>query len=233
MSLPSLLHGFHRRPARCGVPLSLAALATASLYAQMVVPVTQEPMHHVMFENQYVRVIDAALPAGQETLYHVHARDNVPIVIQGGRIAITPLAGSTTESDEPVGQVHFAPATYTHRISNLTFSPMRFIDVELLAPAPHSSLQTQTFPSHETLIDNDKVKVYRLVLNPGATLAAHAHAGPVLEVVVRGELPRPDSASATQPRTLRPGGFAWHEQGALPETSVGAAAIELIEIEWK
>jgi hypothetical protein len=94
-------------------------------------------------------------------------------------------------------------------------------------------MQTQTLPGHETVIDNDKAKVYRLIVDPGGTLAAHAHTGPVLEVVVRGELARPDSASATQPRSLRPGGFAWHEQGALPETRGGAALIELVEIEWK
>ena len=48
------------------------------------VPVEREPMHRVVFENALVRVIDAAVPAGAATLYHTHARDNVPVTVAGG-----------------------------------------------------------------------------------------------------------------------------------------------------
>ena len=49
--------------------LALAALLSApvTLRAQTIVPVEQEPVHKVVFENDLVRVIDAALPVGHAT----------------------------------------------------------------------------------------------------------------------------------------------------------------------
>jgi quercetin dioxygenase-like cupin family protein len=53
---------------------------------QEVVPVEQEGHHHVLFENQYARVLDVAIPAGETTLFHTHAHDNISIRISGGQI---------------------------------------------------------------------------------------------------------------------------------------------------
>ena len=65
----------------------LAALAMlglpASLMAQTIVPVEQEPSHVILFENAVVRVIDAAVPVGQ-------------------RRSITPIRATTSLSPSPV-----------------------------------------------------------------------------------------------------------------------------------
>ena len=110
----------------------LAVLAVlcmpASLRAQTIVPVEQEPAHTVKFENAVVRVIDAALPVGHATLNHTHSRDNVPVAVAGGRVATTLIGGAPVESAVKVGQVSFAVGGYTHVVANVGTTPLHFID---------------------------------------------------------------------------------------------------------
>src|SRR4051794_28867403 len=48
----------------------LASVCTGA--AEKPVPAREEPKHKVVFENNYVRIIDVQIPVGTETLYHVH-----------------------------------------------------------------------------------------------------------------------------------------------------------------
>ena len=88
--------------------LALLSL-TASLMAQTIVPVEQEPSHVIVFENAVVRVIDAAVPVGRETLYHTHLRDNVPVAVASGRAATTVLGRAPVESDVPLAKCGLPP----------------------------------------------------------------------------------------------------------------------------
>ena len=122
---------------RRATALALGLLCTASpLLAQTIVPVEQEPVHTVVFENALVRVIDAALPVGHATLYHTHSRDNVPVAVAGGRVATIVLGREAVESTVKTGQVSFAAGGYTHIVRNVGPTPLHFIDVELLTSAP-------------------------------------------------------------------------------------------------
>ena len=37
------------------------------------IPVDKEPQHHLVFANDFVRVVDARLPPGYKSLNHTHA----------------------------------------------------------------------------------------------------------------------------------------------------------------
>ena len=41
------------------------------------VPVSKEPRHHNVFENNSVRLLNVLLPAGDTTLYHIHSTPSV------------------------------------------------------------------------------------------------------------------------------------------------------------
>ncbi|HKS41181.1 MAG TPA: hypothetical protein VJX74_11275 [Blastocatellia bacterium] len=58
----------------------LSCAAVLSLPLQTAVMVLNEPRHHVKFENEYVRVIDASMPLGDTTLFHTHPLDNVTCI---------------------------------------------------------------------------------------------------------------------------------------------------------
>ena len=69
-------------------------LCLALAVAEQAVPVANEPRHHVVYQNDWVRVIDAYFPVGDTTLYHTHDRDNVPICLAGGSMTTQPLGGT-------------------------------------------------------------------------------------------------------------------------------------------
>jgi hypothetical protein len=48
--------------------------------------VEQEPHHRVLFENQYVRVLDVQIPPGDSLLYHIHSYDSLSVRISGGLV---------------------------------------------------------------------------------------------------------------------------------------------------
>jgi quercetin dioxygenase-like cupin family protein len=116
------------------VPLSPAGPPVSS-EPSMPVPVQQEPHHHVMFENQYVRVLNVEIAPGESTFFHTHAHDNLAVRITDG-------LSQTQERDQDwapashvkAGSVVFSEGSskpYTHRVKNLGTSTYHVIDVEL------------------------------------------------------------------------------------------------------
>jgi mannose-6-phosphate isomerase-like protein (cupin superfamily) len=200
----------------------LVLAAPAALGAQTPVPVEQEPRHHVVFSNARIRIIDAALPAGYVSLYHTHARDNVPIVVGAGRIAVQPLGGTATEQDAVLGRATFAAASYAHRVSNVGATPVRFIDVELAEAPPQRGEPAPPAPEprgHRLELENDRVRVHRVPLAAGDSLPEHRHAGAVVAVAVR---------------ALEPGRFDWYADGRVPPaTNSGELPLEVVEVELK
>jgi hypothetical protein len=196
-------------------------LAAAPLAAQSAVPVDEEPRHHLVFSNETIRVIDAALPPGYTSLYHVHDRDNIPIVVDAGRIRVQPLGGTATESDVTLGRVTYATGGYAHRVGNVDTGLVHFIDVELLGAEPATpAADPAPLPRHELVLQNRRVRAWRIVLAPNDTLPAHAHHRALLQVTVQG------------PPGAPPGTWHWVATGE-PAALInpGPTAYELVEIE--
>jgi quercetin dioxygenase-like cupin family protein len=100
------------------------------------VSVDREPHHHVVLENQYVRVVDVNIPPGQTTLFHVHRRDNLSVRISGGLTQAQVLGKDwNPPKQNERGSVNFSEGSrkpYTHRIKNLGPDTYHVIDVEIL-----------------------------------------------------------------------------------------------------
>jgi len=75
----------------CAVVAALTLVNLASPGPQQAqidpnaVPVEKEPQHHLVFTNDFVRVVDARFPPGYKSLSHAHAQDNVAVTISTGR----------------------------------------------------------------------------------------------------------------------------------------------------
>ena len=99
------------------------------------VPVEEEPHHRVVFENQYVRVLDVVVGPGETTLFHRHSIDNVPIILTDADNK-TQFAGKdwapTPAKAKSVGFIPGDAKPYVHRISNQGKTAYHVIDVEIL-----------------------------------------------------------------------------------------------------
>jgi quercetin dioxygenase-like cupin family protein len=202
-----------------------------------VVPVGEEPRHHVVFENKYVRVIDAAIAPGDTTLFHTHSVNNVPVVIAGGNLRTEILGGKITESSVETGGAWFAPATYTHRISNLSKTTVRFIDAEILSspPATPTATETVNVPGRTLVLENEKVRIYSIKLARGETTGFFTHTRPVLQVeVTDGRISINQRGSSKKEMEVKPGDFHWTETTEPRSiTSIGNSPYEAVEIVWK
>ena len=109
--------------------------STAKGTAEDPVPVEQEPHHRVIFENQYVCVLDVVVKPGETTLFHKHSLDNVPVILTNADNR-TQFAGKdwgpTPAKAESVGFIPGAAKPYVHRINNQGSTVFHVIDIEVL-----------------------------------------------------------------------------------------------------
>jgi quercetin dioxygenase-like cupin family protein len=105
------------------------------------VPVEQEPHHHVVLQNQYVRVLDVFFPVGEPALFHTHSNDNVSVALSGDKTKSQPWGGEWTGPATVVaGEVGFHKAVgqpYTHRVGSAGTQPFHVIDVEIFREPAH------------------------------------------------------------------------------------------------
>ena len=99
------------------------------------VPVEQEPHHHLVFENQYVRVLDVVVDPGDTTLFHTHSLDNLAVQLTDAIIKRQFPGQPWVDSPAKEGSVGFTAGTvkpYTHRITNAGSSVFHVLDIEIL-----------------------------------------------------------------------------------------------------
>jgi quercetin dioxygenase-like cupin family protein len=209
-----------------------------SLPLQSAVPVLKEPRHLVKFENRYVRVIDASVAVGDATLFHTHNIDNIPVAISGGKLQ-TEVVGQPgiISSTVETGDVSYATGGYTHRIANVGDTHVRFIDAEILA-SPGKALHVPPFDkvTGKTLVlDHERARVYRLILEPGQATGLHTHQLSVLSVAVtKGRVAIESAKQKSQITEFRAGDFRWHTSDLTHSIkNIGASRFEMIDIEWK
>jgi len=94
-----------------------------------------EPHHHVVLQNQYVRVLEVLFPPGDPSLFHTHSNDNVSVALSGDFTKSQVMGGKWSEPVPVIpGAVAFHKAKgqpYTHRVGSAGEKPFHVIDVEI------------------------------------------------------------------------------------------------------
>jgi hypothetical protein len=221
----------------------LLVICSAQLFAQTqpaAVPVEQEPHHRIVFENKKVRIYDALIPPGEATLFHTHVFDSVSVTVNGGQARNEIVGKPVREYTQAAGTVTFSRATgapYTHRITNLGTTPLRFVVPEILSlPAsPGAPSALDAVPGHQFVLENDSVEVYRISVDPGQSTGARSRTLPWVRislsqsaVSVRGQ------GRATETLDTKPGDYRWYEGPGIDTVeNVGPVRYEAIEIEFR
>jgi quercetin dioxygenase-like cupin family protein len=162
-----------------------------------VVPIEQEPRHHLVFENEFVRAFAVEIAPHERTLCHHHPNDYLLYVALGAKII------SAARDEEPKrlnyrdGECELAPAGLVHVVENLADSPFRNIVVELLPAA--SSLRRGGDPRPlngdakiDRIFDDERAAILSLELEPSAQIEI---AGPAVVATAYGHGLSPDAVS--------------------------------------
>ena len=217
--------------------LSLTYLASAT--AQTPVSIEEEPRHHLEFQNRFVRVFYVRIPPGDTTLFHTHEHDNVGIKLTAAELSDV-VPGRVPEKNlftqGAVGFGHY-PTPLTHRVKNVGSTPFLNIVVEVLpSEGVSSSVPSLAGVADRTPeMENERVRIFRLLLAPGESTGEHTHALQGLSVVIiGGKIAVDHHGTTTETVTFEPGDYRWHEGGMRHSLrNVGSATFETVEIELK
>jgi quercetin dioxygenase-like cupin family protein len=205
--------------------------------AQSPVPVGSEPRHHLKFENDMVRVFDVIVPPGDATLFHTHASDYTFVSIGDANLKAEVMGSAPVDLVLKDGEARFTKGPVTHRVANLGGAPFRNITIEILSsPVPGGDRkQSRDIPGHKLVLENDRVRVERLVLEPGQSTGMHEHKSSGLGVAVSsGKIVVESPGQKSQTVEFEPGQFRWHT-GAMAHkiTNAGKTRFEAVDVEWK
>jgi quercetin dioxygenase-like cupin family protein len=207
---------------------------------QSPVEIKGEPRHHPKFENEFVRVWDVTVPAGDATLWHVHRNNNVVVVFGDANLRVETAGAAPTESIWKFGEVKFGKATYVHRAMNIGTTSFHNFTIELLKSPPISQQLANNEEAIATtpVLENEYVRVYRKTLRPGESTSLHTHMLPGLGIIVQGGevqiLTKTKGGDKTERVSLPLGDLRWRS-GPVTHLikNVGRTTFEAIDIELK
>jgi len=143
------------------IPLFLLALCSFCFSQQppAEVPVENEPHHHLVFENEYVRVFKVEVAPHEATLVHRHKRDYVVVTIGDAEVTNAAVGKEPKKWNFKDGDVTFLEASgeksFAHKAVNEGGKPFVNYTIELkknrLMPnAPCSSWRDNQWECVET-----------------------------------------------------------------------------------
>jgi quercetin dioxygenase-like cupin family protein len=218
-----------------------------------VVPVHQEPRHHLVHDSEAMRVLDIQIPPGDTTLFHTHSDPILYVTMstsrtrnqnQGGEWSAPPAAAEVasappattipTAPTSPPGRMMstttYATQPQTHRVNNVGTTLFRLIGTTNSSAGDESTGASAGFEGATPEIANRWFRGYRWVLSDTPT-AEHLHTNPVNVVVVAGSA-RVSMAKADGPRPLvEPGRFTVIPPGVAHSLQATAPGTQVLEIE--
>jgi len=144
-------------------------------YVSAQVPVIKEPHHKPVLVNDYIRLLDVHLNAGDTTQYHVHAAPSVIVMISKSIIGIQKMGEAPAMPGEVLPAqtsfIDYGKNPVTHRVFNSGDNVFHVMDIELVknSPSADSCLPLQE-SNAETTINERLVRGYKLNINQNQSI---------------------------------------------------------------
>jgi len=202
-------------------------------------PVAVSPgAYKVELENQWVRVLRLKIAPHETTAVHVHPAI-VGVLLTDVSVAVTNADGTAQQVVRRAGDVLYQPGLPAHSEQNLSDQPLEAVVVELKPGSAGASAPVSLDPvkldleHHPILLENERVRVIRTILEPHLKSPMHEH--PHYVVVYLTELhttmKMADGKEVDNPR--RPGEVAWRDALKHETENIGEKTAVEIQIELK
>jgi mannose-6-phosphate isomerase-like protein (cupin superfamily) len=224
--------------------ITLACLFAGAAGAQeetAAVPIEKAPFHLPVFRNEYVTLLKIDLPPHHNTGFHTHSTDSVSVNIEDAEMANQlPGEKQTPPRHSKRGQASFVAYSKepprTHKATNMGETPFHNVSFLFNNPRPAGfTPSTRAANGYTQIMDNERVRGWRLVLAPGETASTITQTAPGLRVVLDGgEIAELVPGKADRGMNLRMGEFYWQDPGTTRAVrNNGTTPLELIEFELK
>jgi len=189
----------------------LAAWAAIAC-AEEPVPIDQEPQHRLEFQNAHVRFFDVVLPTGYRGVMHIHQFDGVFVNIEPSETEAEDwgTAPAVRPPRQP-GDTYFLGYTAkpkAHKVSNVGSGVYHVTDTEILSGCGPADLPDDA-PSGPVIVENKRVRVTRIELQPGAEATLRGPCGMLVAVTGGTILARPPGS--VERIEFGPAGFKWRD----------------------
>ena len=220
--------------------LAVVALACA-LAAQnpTPVPVSKEPRHHLVLENDKVRIYDVTVAVGDQTLLHQHDIDYVFVTLGDSDVENRVLGRPPVELKLEDGEARFAKGGFAHVAVNKAQTPFHNITIEILPTQP-SGMELPALPlgagmTVEPVFDQKVVRCFSFTLEPGAVMPLHEHKTDHLVVMLTDAHLKSDVVGKGSSDITPKRGDPVFVRGGYSHTltNVGSTPARFVEIEFK
>ena len=205
-----------------------------------VLPVEKTSFHIPIFTNEHVTLLHVTVPPGHTSGYHKHAVDTASVVVESANMRAQILGEAPAERPSGrlglVGFTAYSKKPLTHVITNIDTHPFQAVLVELMySEAGRFSASSRADIKDYKMEIDDRVRGWRLVLDPGQSVPAITQQAPGVRIVVSGGI-LAESAPDQRDReiNLQRGDFFWQDANATRALrNIGDSRIELVELELK
>jgi len=143
------------------------------------VEVRDEPRHRRRFEDDHVRVYDVLIPPGDTTLYHHHTEDTFYVAVNDA--VVRNQVWGAAEAREGTALAGTAMCLghrarpLIHQVHNAGTAEMRLVGAEIKASPPVTAPEALDAPGHRLTLERERLRVYELALDPGASTGEVAY----------------------------------------------------------
>jgi quercetin dioxygenase-like cupin family protein len=223
--------------------LVFPVFAVGQVLPPPTIEITAEPNHHLMLENQFVRVFKVELAPHAAMIVHNHRHDYFFTVLGESHIENDVVGKPPALRTFRNGETFFVLGDFAHTAKNLSDQTFRVVAVELMGndkrkPSPkwdeERGLHILNDGTRDILFVKDGVRVSDLELQPGGVVPKHHHAGPHLVIAVTDLDLRSDvEGKGPSHVQLKAGEIAWAKGGATHTlTNIGKQNAKLITLEF-
>ncbi len=205
------------------------------------VPIIKAPYHVPVFRNEYVTLLNVFVPPGKNTGYHNHSGDSVSVNIEDADMTNQNLGSNDVSKPQrgERGRATFTAYTTegprTHKAANVGPTPFHNISFIFNSPKPGGFTPGTRGSGYTQVMDNDRARGWRLVLESGQSVPAITQVAPGIRIVVRGgELVEMVSGQPDRAMSPKMGEFFWQDAGVTRAVrNTGTTRLELVEFEIK
>ena len=223
--------------------LCVPAVTVTAQSEDVGVPIMKAPYHLPVFTNEYVTVLKIFIPPGRNTGYHIHTDDSVSVNIVPADMTNQNLGSTEVSRGERAQRGRAAYTAYskegprTHKATNIGQTPFHNISFVFRnrQPGRFTPSSRANAPGYVQIMDNERVRGWRLILEPGQSVAAMTQAAPGIRIVLDGgELVESVPGEADRGWMLASGEFYWQEPGITRGLrNIATTRIEVVEFEIK
>jgi len=192
--------------------LLISALCSTILVSAQV-QVRNEPRHHNVFENEFIRILDVHLGPGDTTLYHLHNTPSVFIVFTNTNVGSQLIGQQSQKGANITGEVSYdnLNTPRTHRVWNEDTSWFHVMDIEITSTKQKKNIADLQNSALKLLFNKQQVNGYNLELKAATNIQLPPSTDGYLLISKSESIIEFKIDEAVQDRIMKPSHYIWIE----------------------